>query len=925
MSKRIGLFAGVLFLALIIIIGFISIQRKSKSLSNPLKAIPMDAALVMQINDFHSLDEKLIGKNEVFASLSVLDPINDLIENISYIDSLTLQISDFGEIIYNSKIFVSGHYIGGRKADFLFVIQQVLNENLKQGIDVLSEISGQDLKRTERKYEGKSIYHLNTESAKGELSYYIAEIEGNILISRSVILIENSIRQYSLPKSLLNDDEFVNTVSTAGKSKDANLYIDLRRFSAFLSILANHTYSAKIREYQNFGGWIELDLNLTEKQIMLNGFISEGSEIPEFNGIFQGNNPANITVDKVLPASTSSYLSIAVENMDQLHKNYVAYLHEINKAEPRKKQLDNINATYRIDIEKTLLSLVDEEITLAKGAFEEGEDGKAASLILVKCKSGEQAQKKLREMFGKIQSGRKGTLDQLRHTYTLDSDASYVIMEIPVEDLTGILFGNLFSISGKSFYTILGNYLVIGSSRGALQEFLYNNALSKTLSTNEAFKAFASNIAQKSYFVFYTNLTHSSGIFREYLHEDVVSAWENNFDSFRKIQPFGFQITEVSGMNYANVLIQYLDDLKGKPQTIWESLLDTTFSFKPQLVVNHYTKQNEIFLQDDNNTIYLINKAGRILWKQTLTEKINSAVHQIDFYKNGKFQLLFSTDNYLHLIDRNGNYVERYPVRLRSRASAGMALFDYENSRNYRIFIPCTDKNVYAYTKDGSIISGWEFAGSEHVVNHPPLHFRVEDKDFIVFRDKYRIYILNRRGSVRIPVDKLIACSEKNNFHLENGTNLETSAMVTTDTAGTIIRISFNGDISRVSLGEFSSEHFFDYKDVNADGSKDYIFLDENRLSAYNQDKTEIYNFSFPNDIEQAVIYFNFSYSDRKLGIVDDRDNKIYLLNKDGSLYKGFPLEGSTLFSIGYLEREEGEFNLVVGGRNNFLYNYSVQ
>jgi len=90
-------------------------------------------------------------------------------------------------------------------------------------------------------------------------------------------------------------------------------------------------------------------------------------------------------------------------------------------------------------------------------------------------------------------------------------------------------------------------------------------------------------------------------------------------------------------------------------------------------------------------------------------------------------------------------------------------------------------------------------------------------------------------------------------------------------------------------------------------------------------DKTEILNFSFSNDIKQTPIYFNFSYSDRKIGVVDDTEHKIYLLNQDGSLFKGFPLEGSTLFSIGYLETQDGVFDLIVGGRNNFLYNYSVQ
>ena len=110
--------------------------------------------------------------------------------------------------------------------------------------------------------------------------------------------------------------------------------------------------------------------------------------------------------------------------------------------------------------------------------------------------------------------------------------------------------------------------------------------------------------------------------------------------------------------------------------------------------------------------------------------------------------------------------------------------------------------------------------------------------------------------------------------------------------------------------------------DVDADGQKDYIFLDENRLSVYRQDKTEILNFSLPNVSGQEPIYFNFSANDRKIGLVDTRDQKIYLLNSDGKLYKGFPLEGTTLFSIGYLDSPGGRFNLLVGGRNNFLYNY---
>jgi hypothetical protein len=140
-----------------------------------------------------------------------------------------------------------------------------------------------------------------------------------------------------------------------------------------------------------------------------------------------------------------------------------------------------------------------------------------------------------------------------------------------------------------------------------------------------------------------------------------------------------------------------------------------------------------------------------------------------------------------------------------------------------------------------------------------------------------------------------------------------------------VISISFNGTVNKIDIGDYSPDHYFDFKDVNADGRKDFIILDRDNLVVIDQDRSRILDFSFPNELNHRPIYFRFSYNDRKLGFIDEQDAKIYLINNDGSLYKGFPLDGSTLFTIGYLEKPGGEFNLIVGGSNNFLYNYSVQ
>ena len=50
------------------------------------------------------------------------------------------------------------------------------------------------------------------------------------------------------------------------------------------------------------------------------------------------------------------------------------------------------------------------------------------------------------------------------------------------------------------------------------------------------------------------------------------------------------------------------------------------------------------------------------------------------------------TANHIHLIDRNGNYVEKYPVKLRSPATNGLAVFDYDKNRDYRMFIAGSDR-----------------------------------------------------------------------------------------------------------------------------------------------------------------------------------------------------------------------------------------
>jgi hypothetical protein len=914
----------VLVMALSIIIGFIFIRKKSISGGNPLKAIPIDASFVLKINNFHKLSNSIINENKIWNDFSSISPFKDLTKDILYLDSLIKNNAFFGELSLNSNSYISAHYIGGRKTDFLFIVNMKEGLKLKSIIDFLNGLSHQDIEKTIRKYEGKSIYTLKIINGLEDQNFYFSMTEGNIIFSKSVILIENSLRQLSLSNSMLDDDEFRQILTTTGKNKVANLYINLHKLSGLSSSLACEPFRSKLKGYNQFGGWSELDINLDENKIILNGFLNSEERKDLFLNIFDNCKPIKLTYDKILPSNVSAFISIGIDDPLKMNQSMIKYFETIDKKKLRDKRIREIEDKYDFKADDLFLSMIDNEITMANCTLE-NQGNQKTTYVIIKCKSGNQSKKQLAALVDQICRKKALNIQSVRSKYTFDNETETEITEFPIENITGLVFGGLFDIKDKTYFTFIGNYLVFGQSLEALGNIIYNNILNKTLTTNEIYKDFSNNIGQKSFLIFYTNLSRSASFFKDYLDPKIINSWNRNNTIFQKVQPFGMQITLVSNMKYCNVLTQYSDALNSKPQTVWESLLDTVFEFKPQLLVNHYTKENEIFIQDLNNTIYLISKSGRILWKQKITEPINSKIYQIDYFGNNKLQILFSTKNFLHLIDRNGNYVERYPIRLRSEASSGLSVYDYDLDKNYRIFIPCIDNKIYAYTKEGTLINGWHFEGSDYPVDQPVNHFRIGEKDFIVFGDKFHTYILDRKGQQRVVFNQEIIKSRNNNYILDENNTPEKSRILITDSTGTIISIYFDGHSEKTTVGTFNPDHFFDFKDMDADGSKDFIFLNDNTLNVYRQNKSKIFTFQFPHVIKERPVYYRFSYIDRKLGLVDAEDQKIYLLNNDGTLYKDFPLEGTTMFSIGNLEVSNGKFNLIVGGRNNFLYNYSVQ
>jgi len=924
LTKRTYISVIIVFVAVLAFLAFLFFRNRPVIGGEPLKAVPLDAAFIVRINDFRSLMKNMQKENKIWEELRILPFFDRIDQQMGYLEFLNSKYPVARGLLLNESAYISAHFTGRGTVSFVHFYKLPKGMGERKINDLISKLLINSGTVSQRKYEGRTIndVRLLNQDVASNFSYTVTD--GLFILSCSSILVEDAIRQLDQPNSIVQEAGFREVLSTAGKNVDANLFLNFRNLPKAVSAAINQKYKSKVRSFDYFASWSELDINIKENMILLNGFTHFSDTVNYTANLFVGQYPQKINADNILPSFISSFMAITLSDIDAYFEDYKEYLRRMGRLNKYNREINLIKNKYNIDIINELASVFDKEIVLATDNSKE-KDESTDTYVIIGTESKSQTEKKFLDIQKKLAQKNALSTDNLTYSCRVDNELSYPIYKLPLKNLTGLVFGELFSISGDTYFTFVENYIVFGNSVKSLSKFIISDVLKKTLVTNESYREYKSNLSPRSSIYFYVNLARSSGEYAKFLTSELLEGWEENIQVFQKVQIFGFQLTPNNDLIYNNVFLKYVSIDEYSPHTVWESRLDTIIDFKPQFVRNHYNQQSEIFVQDLKNNIYLINSAGRILWKTNINEKIESKIYQVDYYKNSKLQMIFSTKNYIHLIDRNGNYVERYPVKLRSPATNGMSLFDYDNNKNYRIFIACEDRHVYAYAKDGSLISGWSFNKTESEVTQDVNHFRIDNKDFIVFGDRLKTYILDRRGSVRVNVQDIFPVSLNNNYILDEKDNIENSRIVTTDTAGVVHFIYLNGKIEKIKLGEFSYDHFFDFKDVDGDGNRDFIYLDKSYLRVYKHNKTKLFDYDFGEEITLEPVYYYFSYSDRKLGIVSKSKNLIYLINNDGKVYKGFPLRGSTLFSIGYFSSSTSQFNLVVGSDENFLLNYIVQ
>jgi hypothetical protein len=882
-------------------------------ISEGIKAIPMDAAIVFESKQSKNTWKKISQTNIMWEALLDTETFSQLNKQGTFIDSILQTAPEISQLLDGHSIYISAHETSNNHFDLLYAFS-LPNLTYKRSVEDFFEkkITQGKLQKQKIEFEGETITSISSPLIR---HFYFSVTNGIVVMSSNHKLIEASIHQLKSGVSLTNINYFSKIINTAGENVDATIYINYKKFPDFISpalFPADEKTLAPLTDFADCSSW---DISIKPNALILSGFTSSSDSSNCFLNLFRKQKPQETEVTSIIPANTSMFLFLGMSNIKSFHQDYKKYLKAHKQLQEYNTFCKKINDNFQLDIESLMLRWIDNEMALVITESETS-DFTPNSFEIIRSNNIIDAV----QVLNQISDATKNKETKTDST----SYKSHPINQLNIPDLLPQLLGKQFNKIKSNFYAPLDNYIVFANTSDALKSFIDKFESNKTLSNDKHYLAFSENISTESNVFLYNAIARSKNTYSAFIKEELVKELELKEKLLKKFEALAIQFSSTNKLFYSNIYLKYNPEQKQETSTLWETKLESNISKRPYLLSNHNTKAKDVFVQDDANKIYLISNTGKIIWTKQLPEKIMSDVIQVDALKNDKLQMIFNTRSFIYMFDRNGNDMKGFPIKLRSPATNSITITDYEQNREYRIFIATENKRIVCYKSNGEQLTAFKFDKTSEQIFMPVLYFRANNKDHLCAIDvKGNIYMLNRQGEIRIKLKEKMELGIRN-FYVESGKDYAKTFIIAADTIGNIIKISFTDHKESIKIQDFETSPYFDLKDINNDKSKEYIFLSRNKLKVFSQDKTLLFNYEFPIKIAQAPSFFKFPDGSCKIGVVSDESNEIFLFNENGSLFNSFPLNGKTMFSIGDLNNE-GSYNLVTGSSENSIFMYQLK
>ena len=829
-----------------------------------LAAIPLDAAIVLESNDLQQVWSTFSETNLLWNELLINPGFNTIDKQLKKLDSIILETRELKELLSNQKALISFHSTD-EHVNFFSVTNCELTA-FKEAVHFLNTRSNNSAIINSANSE---ILNFSIDSSK----YYVSYYEPFFLLSSSETIISQSITQLKSKKSLLNNLTFQQLQLTASPSSNLHIYIQKNQLTKLLRNYFNVDFIKKISNSKEFLDWIELDLMLKPNSIMLSGISSMSLNSPK-DYRYQIQSAITKQGYDRMPTNISSLKRMSI--LDKKAALDTTYL-----------SIDKYEENCECQLVSELNKLLGNEII--KVCFKDNLKQNYEAIFIEEL-------------------GHVNAIDLLKKVAKIDTSI-LLLNEIEAHVLKDLDFVNLlgFNLPSDNRYLILvDNYIIISSQEG-LKKIVKDWGRKPNSQNNSLYERFtnqylSANSSQEVYM--------SGKKMLEFLEGALTEEGQRNTADlvkvFQKIDGLAIEsLSSEKGNCHHSIVLSVGQSNKEETKYLWMLDLDS-ISISPQIMKNHRTNTSEVLVQDFNNTIYLISATGRIKWSKKIDGQIVGDVKQIDLYKNGKWQMLFNTRNYIYLLDINGEQVFETPIALKAAATNSVSVLDYDKNLDYRFVIACTDNKIYNYNGEGELVKGWNLFQSKNEVQTSVQSVSISAKDYLFFNDKEgNVYFMNRRGETRYSSAISLSDFSNKEIKLSKGTTIENTKLTYVDSLSRVSVKSLDGKflekkwLDTLYSPVLPSIHLVDFSGNN---SFEYIVSSSDKIAIYGSDKKlgvyESFNFNVDGNLRVL------GASNKFILIEDKKLEEIYLFDSNLSVNDIFPVSGSLRATIGDLNKD---------------------
>ena len=550
--------------------------------------------------------------------------------------------------------------------------------------------------------------------SKGLATEYAVGNRSMVIASESEVLVQSALRHLSKSMSVMDAPGFAEASSLVS-GKDVVFMSNLHA-----SYLMPAVFTKKYTSYSGFvsrlSDWTAFDMTDSDRKFSMDGSVVYEGDASEFMTVLQKSLPAESSLSAIVPSYTLFAASLPVGGLDAYTDAYKSYLDSRQALQKSLASQKTMASKAGISPYDLMVSLGVKEVATA--SFMAG--GKLEKVNLLKTG------KDVPEM---LFSGVEGF-----------SKKNYVpeVNAWPYAGFTSSVFGNIFSPEDESSFTWMDGWVISGSAK-AIEEYVSGRALGYTLKQYMADASQDDLLAEsKSTFVAYLSLSEDfkflDNLFKTTFLKMTAPLYEG-----AEYSPMVFSVAPGKESPSLSMDVLKLQLQKTKAPAFER---DTTVVVPkgPFEVKNSGTGKMNRFYQNSHLSLCL-SEDGKDLWGIPFKEALCGRASNVDYFANGKLQIIFGAGSKIYILDRLGRFVSGFPVDLKKDILLGPDVYDFNGTRKYNIMVLHKDNTVEMYNLKGQKPASWKGISAPETIKSLPEKITVGGSSFWVVRTSVQTLI----------------------------------------------------------------------------------------------------------------------------------------------------------------------------------------